>query len=141
VAAVESVLGIEAARSTIVSEIQSIMKAYSLSIDARHIYLLADVMTYRGTVLGITRYGIQKMKSGVLTMASFERTTEHLYSAALYQRSDKDLSVSENIIVGSPVPLGTSSFVLLQAKSSSATDYKPWRPLFSGGFHLDVTSV
>jgi len=74
VTAVERVLGIEAARGVIIDEIQGIMTAYSLSIDLRHVYLLADVMTHRGVVLGITRYGIQKMNSGVLTMASFEQT-------------------------------------------------------------------
>jgi DNA-directed RNA polymerase III subunit RPC1 len=115
VTAVERVLGIEAARGVIIDEIQGIMTAYSLSIDLRHVYLLADVMTHRGVVLGITRYGIQKMNSGVLTMASFERTTEHLYDAAVKQRSDKTLSVSESIIVGSHVPLGTNSCQLLLA--------------------------
>nr|CCC93479.1 DNA-directed RNA polymerase iii largest subunit [Trypanosoma congolense IL3000] len=113
VAVVERVLGIEAARRVIVDEIQSILKAYSLSIDVRHIYLLADLMTQRGVVLGITRYGIQKMNFNVLTMASFERTTDHLYSAAATQRVDRNLSVSDSIIVGKSVPLGTTSFTLL----------------------------
>ncbi|ORC93261.1 DNA-directed RNA polymerase III largest subunit [Trypanosoma theileri] len=113
VAVVERVLGIEAARQVIVSEIQGILKAYSLSIDVRHVYLLADLMTQRGVVLGITRYGIQKMNFNVLTMASFERTTDHLYSAAATQRVDRNLSVSESIIVGKPVPLGTTSFNLI----------------------------
>ncbi|CUI14455.1 DNA-directed RNA polymase III large subunit, putative [Bodo saltans] len=148
IAVIEQVLGIEAARATIVAEIQSIMKAYSLSIDIRHVYLLADVMTHRGVVLGITRYGIQKMNNGVLTMASFERTTEHLYNAALLQRRDAKLSVSENIIVGNPVPLGTNAFTLLQAraagggsgavKAPSMTTKRRFRPLASdGAFHLD----
>ena len=119
VASVEKALGIEAARATIIAEIQGIMKAYSLSIDIRHVTLLADVMTHRGVVLGITRYGIQKMNSGVLTMASFERTTEHLYNAAVYQRSDQKLSVSESIIVGSPVPLGSNSFELHYAHDAA----------------------
>ena len=113
VAVIEQALGIEAARNLIVNEIQGIMNSYSLSIDTRHVYLLADVMTHRGAVLGITRYGIQKMNSGVLTMASFERTTDHLYNAALSQRADTHLSVSESVIVGTPVPLGTGSFDLL----------------------------
>ncbi|EAN97840.1 DNA-directed RNA polymerase III largest subunit, putative [Trypanosoma cruzi] len=113
VAVVERVLGIEAARQVIVNEIQGILKAYSLSIDIRHIYLLADLMTQRGVVLGITRYGIQKMNFNVLTMASFERTTDHLYNAAATQRVDENLSVSESIIIGKPVPLGTTSFSLL----------------------------
>ncbi|CAJ1023156.1 RNA polymerase Rpb1, domain 1/RNA polymerase Rpb1, domain 2 [Leishmania utingensis] len=120
VAVVERVLGIEAARETIVKEITSILQAYSLSIDIRHIYLLADVMTSRGVVLGITRYGIQKMNNNVLTMASFERTTEHLYNAAMTEREDVNLSVSECIIIGKPIPLGTSSFNILLDKGSIA---------------------
>lgn len=39
------VLGIEAARQTIYSEIQDVMKQYGLDIDPRHVYLLADQMT------------------------------------------------------------------------------------------------
>lgn len=151
VAAVEKVLGIEAARQTIVSEIQSIMQAYSLSIDIRHVFLLADVMTHRGQVLGITRYGIQKMNSGVLTMASFERTTEHLYDAAVFNRADKQLSVSENIIVGAPIPLGTNGFHLMyksQGKSAAVgvgspsrrlPPPRPFHPLAdTGAFSLDL---
>jgi len=100
---------------------------------------LADVMTHRGTVLGITRYGIQKMNSGVLTMASFERTTEHLYNAAVYQRRDAQLSVSESIIVGSPVPLGTNSFVLFQERKER-TLAQSYKSLHSEGiFQLDIT--
>ncbi|KPA82024.1 putative DNA-directed RNA polymerase III largest subunit [Leptomonas pyrrhocoris] len=120
VAVVERALGIEAARETIVKEITSILQAYSLNIDIRHIYLLADVMTSRGVVLGITRYGIQKMNNNVLTMASFERTTEHLYNAAVAEREDVNLSVSESIIIGKPIPLGTSSFNVLLDKGSVA---------------------
>lgn len=55
-------LGIEAARSTIISEIAYTMTSYGMSIDSRHVMLLADVMTYKGETLGITRFGIAKMK-------------------------------------------------------------------------------
>lgn len=109
VAVVERALGIEAARQVVVQEINNVLKAYALSIDIRHVYLLADVMTSRGVVLGITRYGIEKMCSNALTMASFERTTEHLYNAAMMQRVDSQLSVSDSVILGKPVPLGTSA--------------------------------
>ena len=47
----ESVLGIEAARSTIISEIEYVMGNYGIYIDRRHVNLLADVMTYKGTPL------------------------------------------------------------------------------------------
>ena len=72
------VLGIEAARQTIYNEIQHTMQSHGMSIDPRHVMLLGDVMTYKGEVLGITRFGVQKMKDSVLMLASFEKTTDHL---------------------------------------------------------------
>jgi hypothetical protein len=44
---VEKVLGIEAARRTILNEIQHIMKEHGMVIDPRHVMLLGDVMTYK----------------------------------------------------------------------------------------------
>ena len=51
-----SVLGIEAARSTIIHEIVYCLQQYGLHIDVRHIGLLADVMTYKGTYIYIYIY-------------------------------------------------------------------------------------
>ena len=41
------VLGIEAARRTIINEIQFTMQSHGMSIDPRHVMLLGDVMTYK----------------------------------------------------------------------------------------------
>ena len=41
------VLGIEAARRTIINEIQYTMASHGMSIDPRHVMLLGDVMTYK----------------------------------------------------------------------------------------------
>jgi len=41
-----------------------------------------DTMTFKGEVLGITRFGIAKMKESVFMLASFEKTTDHLFDAA-----------------------------------------------------------
>ncbi|KAL8946247.1 MAG: hypothetical protein Q9222_007331, partial [Ikaeria aurantiellina] len=71
-----AVLGIEAARATIISEIGLVMG--DMDIDPRHMQLLADVMTYKGEVLGITRFGLAKMRDSVLQLASFEKTPDHL---------------------------------------------------------------
>ncbi|GFS26302.1 DNA-directed RNA polymerase subunit [Elysia marginata] len=106
-------LGIEAARSTIMSEVTSVMGAHGMSIDARHTMLLADLMTYRGEVLGITRYGLAKMKESVLMLASFEKTAEHLFQAAYFGQRDTICGVSECIIMGIPMSLGTGVFKLL----------------------------
>jgi DNA-directed RNA polymerase III subunit RPC1 len=70
---VEQVLGVEAARTQISSEISYIMSAYGIGIDSRHLLLLSDVMTFKGQVLGITRFGVSKMRESVLMLASFEK--------------------------------------------------------------------
>nr|CAB3487477.1 unnamed protein product [Digitaria exilis] len=100
-------LGIEAARRSIIDEIQYTMKSHGMNIDVRHMMLLADLMTYKGEVLGITRYGIAKMKSSVLMLASFEKTSEHLFNASYSGREDNIEGVSECIIMGIPMQLGT----------------------------------
>ena len=108
----ESVLGIEAARSTIVAEIEYVMGNYGIYIDRRHVNLLADVMTYKGKngvidsvgmVLGITRFGVAKMKDSPLMLASFEKTTDHLFDAAVFSRKDDIVGVSECIITVSVI--------------------------------------
>jgi DNA-directed RNA polymerase III subunit RPC1 len=53
---VEETLGIEAARQTIANEIKMTMEGHGLTVDSRHVMLLADVMSYKGKILGITRY-------------------------------------------------------------------------------------
>ncbi|PKU32388.1 hypothetical protein llap_17308 [Limosa lapponica baueri] len=44
---VEKTLGIEAARTTIINEIQYTMVNHGMSIDRRHVMLLSDLMTYK----------------------------------------------------------------------------------------------
>jgi DNA-directed RNA polymerase III subunit RPC1 len=84
----QRVLGIEASRSMISNEIKYIMTAYGITVDRRHLLLLSDVMTFKGEVLGITRFGVAKMKESVLMLASFEKTTDHLFDAAVHSRED-----------------------------------------------------
>lgn len=111
---VEQTLGVEAARTQISSEISYIMNAYGIGIDSRHLLLLSDVMTFKGEVLGITRFGVSKMRESVLMLASFEKTTDHLFDAAVHGRTDAICGVSECIIMGIPIPLGTGLFKLLK---------------------------
>jgi DNA-directed RNA polymerase III subunit RPC1 len=101
------VLGIEAARTKIITEIQEVMK--DLSIDPRHMALLADVMTYKGEVLGITRFGLAKMRDSVLQLASFEKTADHVFDAGIAGKADKIEGVSECVIVGKTMGMGTGS--------------------------------
>jgi DNA-directed RNA polymerase III subunit RPC1 len=108
------VLGIEAGRRTIMQEIKVTMDGHGLTVDPRHVTLLADLMCYTGSVLGITRFGIAKMKSSVLMLASFEQTTDHLFEAAMRGAKDGIRGVSESIICGTGIPCGTGTFDLVQ---------------------------
>ena len=113
------ILGIEAARSSIFREIDYTMSSHGMSIDPRHVMLLADVMTYKGEVLGITRFGVAKMKDSVLMLASFEKTTDHLFDAALFGKKDSVAGVSESIIMGGPSRgVGTGMVTLVSSKPS-----------------------
>ena len=106
------VLGIEAARKTIIDEIDVVMG--DMNIDPRHMQLLADVMTYKGEVLGITRFGLSKMRDSVLQLASFEKTPDHLFEAAWHMKSDKIEGVSECIIMGQSMSVGTGAFKVVR---------------------------
>ncbi|CAJ0633518.1 5567_t:CDS:10 [Entrophospora sp. SA101] len=122
---VHKVLGIEAARNTIIQEIQYTMGRHGMNIDPRHVMLLGDIMTYKGEVLGIHRFGISDMKSSVLMLASFEKTTDHLFDAALHGKTDCLEGVSESIIMGIPMQLGTGLFKLI--RKSHLGDERPQR--------------
>eukprot|EP00258_Populus_trichocarpa_P001242 XP_002300065.2 DNA-directed RNA polymerase III subunit 1 isoform X1 [Populus trichocarpa] len=111
---VQETLGIEAARKCIIDEIKGTMESHGMSIDIRHMMLLADVMTSRGVVLGITRFGIQKMDKSVLMLASFEKTSDHLFNASVKGKDDKIEGVSECIIMGIPVAIGTGVLKIQQ---------------------------
>lgn len=133
---VAATLGIEAARATIMKEIDYTMSSHGMSIDKRHIMLLADLMTCRGEVLGITRHGLAKMKESVLMLASFEKTSDHLFDAAYHGQEDAISGVSECIIMGIPMRVGTGLMELLQ-KPKKYTPPTPRTLMFDAKrFHL-----
>lgn len=47
-------------------------------------------------------------------LASFEKTTDHLFEASFYGKKDSIDGVSECIIMGIPMPIGTGHFKLIQ---------------------------
>ena len=103
------VLGIEAARQSIINEAQNTLSEQGLSVDVRHIMLVADIMTSEGIVKSIGRHGIRGEKSSVLDRADFEETGKHLLHASIRGEIDDLTGIIENIIIGQPIPLGTGS--------------------------------
>ena len=110
---VADVLGIEAARNSIIHEAMGTLGEAGLDVDIRHIMLVADLMTNDGYVKAIGRHGVSGKKSSVLARAAFEITAAHLLHAAMVGEFDHLEGVTENIIVGQPVTLGTGAVNLI----------------------------
>jgi DNA-directed RNA polymerase subunit A' len=104
---VAQVLGIEAARATLVREVMSTLDEQGLEVDIRHIFLVADLMTSKGYIQQIGRHGIAGAKSSVLARAAFEITVPTLAEAAVKGETEELKGVTENVIVGLPIPVGT----------------------------------
>lgn len=107
------VLGVEAARNAIIDEASKTLQEQGLSVDIRHIMLVADLVTNRGTVESIGRHGVSGKKSSVLARAAFEITAAHLLNAGVIGENDPLAGVTENIIVGQPISLGTGAVQLI----------------------------
>ena len=101
-------LGIEAAREALINETMNTLEEQGLDdVNVRHLMLVADIMTNRGTIESIGRHGISGSKESVLARAAFEVTVNHLLDAAIHGEIDDLNGVTENVIVGKPIKLGT----------------------------------
>ncbi len=100
-------LGIEAARNALVKEIMNTLEEQGLEVDIRHIMLVADVMTSKGVLQQIGRHGVAGTKTSVLARAAFEITIPTIAEAALKGEVEMLKGVTENVIVGSTIPVGT----------------------------------
>jgi DNA-directed RNA polymerase II subunit RPB1 len=76
--------------------------------------VLADWMTVRGTLTPINRNGINRVRDvSVLRKASFEETADVMFGAAVFSEIDELKGVSERIIFGETIKLGTNSFEVI----------------------------
>ncbi|ACL17460.1 DNA-directed RNA polymerase, subunit A'' [Methanosphaerula palustris E1-9c] len=110
---ISQVLGIEAARNAIIAEALSTLGEQGIRVDVRHIMLVSDMMCMDGEVKQIGRHGIAGEKESVLSRAAFEVTVNHLLDAAVANEVDELNGVTENVIVGQPIQLGTGDVKLI----------------------------
>jgi len=94
------VLGVEAARQSLINEIRFTLSSYGIYVNYRHLATLVDMMSLRGKLTSITRSGINRVDSGVLRKCTFEETVEILLEGSIFSEKDALLGISENIIMG-----------------------------------------
>lgn len=105
--------GVEAAAKTIINETNSIFSHYGISVDKRHLNLIADYMTYNGGYRPFNRLGMAENPSPLLRM-SFETTMSFLTDSAMTREIDTGKSASAAIVLGKPSRVGTNIMDILQ---------------------------
>lgn len=109
IAAVLKTYGVEAARNTVVREINNVFETYAITVNARHLELIADMMTREGSYLPFNRQGVDSGTSPFMKM-SFETTCQFLTKAVLDGASDDLESPSARVVTGKVSKVGTGSF-------------------------------
>ena len=104
--------GVEACRATIIREMDSVFKIHSISVDMRHLNLIADVMTRGGGFTPFNRMGLKSSVSPFMKM-SFETTLGFLKDAVLENDWDDLKNPSARIVMGKVGKVGTGAFDVL----------------------------
>jgi DNA-directed RNA polymerase II subunit RPB1 len=117
----ELILGVEAARESILSELTEVIEFDGAYINDHHKTLLADRMTCTTPITSIFRHGVNKDDIGVIAKASFEETPEMFLQAARHAEVDNMRGVSANVMCGQEGYYGTSSFSILLDMKKMAT--------------------
>ena len=112
IVAVLKTYGVEAARSTIIAEMNAVFKGHGISVDVRHLNLIADYMTRSGQFLPFSRTGLKDSVSPFAKM-SFETTVGFLKDAVSEADWDDMRNPSARIVAGKISSVGTGSFDIL----------------------------
>jgi DNA-directed RNA polymerase II subunit RPB1 len=99
--------GIEAARTCLIESINRVFADQGVFLNYAHFSLLVDYMVYQGILTAMTRHGINKLETDVLSRASFEDTIPVLVNAAVFGERDTLKSVSSSVMVGQVPKIGT----------------------------------
>ena len=108
-------MGIEAARNSLINELNHTLGDQGLEVDNRYIMLVSDLMCSRGYMQQIGRHGIAGTKDSVLARAAFEITVPTIAHAALQGEVEQLKGITENVIVGSNIPIGSGTVDLVHA--------------------------
>ena len=105
--------GVEAARNTIMQEISTVFKVYGITVDECHLALIADYMTYTGSIRPLNRFGMAS-QSSPMQKITFETAGKFLVDSIVSGTNDDLSNPSSRISLGLPVKQGTGSFQVYQ---------------------------
>ncbi|KAL9101677.1 MAG: hypothetical protein Q9163_003098 [Psora crenata] len=106
------VYGVEAGRATIIREMDAVFKGHGITVDTRHLNLIAEFMTRGGAFKPYSRLGLASSVSP-LQKASFETTLGFLRDAVLDGDWDDLQNPSARLVTGKLSGVGTGAFDVL----------------------------
>ena len=101
------IFGIEAGREFLIEEFLNVISSDGTYINLAHVQLLVDLMCFSGTILSVSRYGINVNEVGPIAKASFEESLENFKLAGVYSSIDNIQGVSSSVMVGKKSKVGT----------------------------------
>ena len=104
--------GVEAAAHVLYHEFVRTLSYDGNYVNYRHILLLVDFMTHNGTLVPLSRFGINRLKRGVLQRCSFEEVTDMLENAGFFGETDAMNGVSQSVITGAKVSLALGTIAV-----------------------------
>jgi DNA-directed RNA polymerase II subunit RPB1 len=105
-----NVLGMEAARQALYNELAEVLEFDGAYVNAHHMALLCDRMTFSHKMISIFRHGINNDDIGPIAKASFEETPEMFLKAARHAELDTMRGISANVMCGQEGLFGTAAF-------------------------------
>jgi len=105
-----NVLGMEAARFALYNELAEVLEFDGAYVNAHHMALLCDRMTFTHKMISIFRHGINNDDIGPIAKASFEETPEMFLKAARHAELDTMRGISANVMCGQEGYYGTAAF-------------------------------
>ncbi|EAN87332.1 DNA-directed RNA polymerase I largest subunit, putative, partial [Trypanosoma cruzi] len=98
--------GVESAYRTLYDELSKLFKRYS--VDHRHLTLIADAATHRGTWENFNFTGVISQSASPLFQMTFASSKRWLHTAVSRGLSDELQSISSAIMVGERPKVGTA---------------------------------
>lgn len=96
-------LGIAATRKLLLSDIKNVV----VGVNDCHLQLLVDKMTFKGKPMSMSRFTMRTNDVGPLSKATFEESTDVIFSAAIKTETEYNNGVSAAIISGNQPKIGT----------------------------------
>lgn len=143
-----NVLGMEAARQALYNELGEVLEFDGAYVNAHHMALLCDRMTFSIKMISIFRHGINNDDIGPIAKASFEETPEMFLKAARHAELDNMRGISANVMCGQEGLFGTAAFQvvldineMINLEEQSKYEYKNSEEIIEQGLFDGLTDI